>query len=67
MMTDGKGSLRALNWDGLRLAPDERGDGGDGSMGEAQMEEVGDGDEDVEGDETKSGVDGRESGVRERP
>lgn len=31
------------------------------------MEEVGDGEDDVEGDETKSGVDGRESGVRDKP
>lgn len=37
------------------------------STGEAQMEEVGEGEEDVEGDETSIGVDGRESGVRERP
>lgn len=37
------------------------------SIGEAQMEEVGDGEEDVEGEETNIGVDGRESGVRDRP
>lgn len=37
------------------------------SMGEAQMEEVGDGREEEEEESTRRGVDGRESGVRESP
>lgn len=66
--TDGKGNFLALDWEELRVtetAVDGRLDWS--STGDAQMEEVGEGEEDVEGDETSIGVDGRESGVRERP
>lgn len=65
--TEGKGSCLVLNWDELRLTRTSPAKKVDCSTGEAQMEEVGDGEAVEETDVTSMGVDGLVSGVRGEP
>jgi len=66
-MTEGKGSCLVLSWELLRLMRIPLADRVDGSTGEAQMEDVGDGKAVEDGEVVSIGVDGLVSGVRGEP
>lgn len=64
---EGKGNCIVLNWDELRLTRMPLAKRVDCSTGEAQMEDVGDGEAVEEADVDNMGVDGLVSGVRGEP
>jgi len=64
---EGKGNCLALSSDELRLTRTALAERADCSIGDAQMEEVGDGEAVEEADATSMGVDGLVSGVRGDP
>lgn len=67
IMTEGKGNCLVLSWDELRLTRIPLAKRVDCSTGEAQMEDVGDGEAVEDADIVNKGVDGLVSGVRGEP